>query len=315
MKLFDISNKNDRSSEIDKLTHLELRSICCIFECIRLITRINLRSIMNSEDYFERKSSVSSECRSRYTKLEVLLQNRVKIDIMKTINGILELTEVIDMLNLMNIDIKLCNILLDKNGDVYLTNKYDSNKIMKENIKKKVINMFKEIMTEMMKYIDNNEERNILNKLLNNKNKEEMLLEEMRLILNNEMNINEDIGKKNEFMKYRMDDYYYENYHRIDSEIKSKIHEIIIKDHTHFGFNDCIYNIYVITIIIKFHFYNKIVKIGEFELEYITDSLLSKKRIHGMYFEKNEINDKDLRYLNNYIMNFNELKSLSFNGI
>lgn len=59
----------------------------------------------------------------------------------------------------------------------------------------------------------------------------------------------------------------------------------------------------------------KIVKIGEFELEFIIDSLLLKRSFHGLYLEKNKINDECFKYFINNIMNFQNLKCISFNGI
>lgn len=59
----------------------------------------------------------------------------------------------------------------------------------------------------------------------------------------------------------------------------------------------------------------EIVKIGKYELEYIIDSLLLKRSLHGLYLEKNIINDECFKYFINNIKNFQNLKCISFNGI
>lgn len=218
----------------------ELKMICYMLECIKSVDKINLKRILKSKVIVDRNVCSIIEESNKYIILELILQNDKKMNVMKILDELLEAIETLDLLCYLQIDLKFNTILLDEHANVYLDDIF--NIMKKEDNEKNIKEKLTEIMNEIIKYINNDEERNIFNKIL--ENKEEMLLEEIRLILNSEMNINEEITMIGGFFKTKMSDYYYENYHPICNEVKTKIHDIIMKGHTQFGFNNCIYIIY-----------------------------------------------------------------------
>lgn len=214
----------------------ELKMKCYMLECIKSVDEIKLKGIMKSKVIIDRAICSFEKESDKYMKIEIILQNASKMNIMKILDELLETIETLELLCFLNINLKLHNIVLDEYKNVYLDGIF--NNMKKEDAEKNTKEKLIEIMNEMIKFINNDEERNIFNRIL--ENKDEILLEEIRLILNSEMNINEEITMIGGFFKTKMNDYYYENYHPICNEVKAKIQDIIMKSHTQFGFNDCI---------------------------------------------------------------------------